>query len=196
LTATSVKVFNSETERFVFRPEICSFYFRPAEYEIPVLEAEVEPTDEKAKTEPADVQQSPPQQQQPRQQQHKPVEPFAQCVDPRNPKGWLVDLLNRFGVCGGFDRLHERFRDTNGLTVPLIHALVRPFGQCHALLTQRTLKNYLMPIVEAVPAFLESLSDDDLKKEVKSESKNDSLSAIVKSLKCMAASVPGQVSMT
>jgi hypothetical protein len=49
-----------------------------------------------------------------------------------------------------------------------------------------------MPIVEAVPTFLESLSDDDLKKEVKSESKNDSLSAIVKSLKCIAASVAGQ----
>ena len=86
----------------------------------------------------------------------------------------------------------QRFCDTNGLTVPLIHALVRPFGQCHALLTQRTLNTYLMPIVEAVPTFLESLSDDDLKKEVKNESKNDSLSAIVKSLKCVAASIPGQ----
>ena len=170
-------------------------YFRPAEYEIPT-EATVEPSTETSQTEAveSDVQQggsSPPQPQQQRPQP-KPVEPHAQCVDPRNPKGWLVDLLNRFGFYGGFDRLLQRFCDTNGLTVPLIHALVRPFGQCHALLTQRTLNTYLMPIVEAVPTFLESLSDDDLKKEVKNESKNDSLSAIVKSLKCVAASLPGQ----
>ena len=170
-------------------------YFRPAEYEIPT-EATVEPSTETSQTEAveSDVQQggsSPPQPQQQRPQP-KPVEPHAQCVDPRNPKGWLVDLLNRFGFYGGFDRLLQRFCDTNGLTVPLIHALVRPFGQCHALLTQRTLNTYLMPIVEAVPTFLESLSDDDLKKEVKNESKNDSLSAIVKSLKCVAASIPGQ----
>ena len=169
--------------------------FRPAEYEIPT-EATVEPSTETSQTEAveSDVQQggsSPPQPQQQRPQP-KPVEPHAQCVDPRNPKGWLVDLLNRFGFYGGFDRLLQRFCDTNGLTVPLIHALVRPFGQCHALLTQRTLNTYLMPIVEAVPTFLESLSDDDLKKEVKNESKNDSLSAIVKSLKCVAASIPGQ----
>ena len=165
--------------------------FRPAEYEIPILEVEVEPAEDKSKGDavPQEPQQAPAQQQ---QQPIKPAEPFAQCVDSRNPKGWLVDLLNRFGFYGGFDRLLERFCDTNGLTVPLIHALVRPFGQCHALLTQRTLNTYLMPIVEAVPTFLESLSDDDLKKEVKTESKNDSLSAIVKSLKCMAASVPGQ----
>ena len=170
-------------------------YFRPAEYEIPT-EATVEPSTETSQTEAveSDVQQggsSPPQPQQQRPQP-KPVEPHAQCVDPRNPKGWLVDLLNRFGFYGGFDRLLQRFCDTNGLTVPLIHALVRPFGQCHALLTQRTLNTYLMPIVEAVPTFLESFSDDDLKKEVKNESKNDSLSAIVKSLKCVAASIPGQ----
>ena len=126
------------------------------------------------------------------QPQPKVFEPYAQCVDPRNPKGWLVDLLNRFGHYGGFDRLLERFCDTNGLTVPLIHALVRPFGQCHALLTSKTLNTYLMPIVEGVPIFLESLSDDDLKKEVKTETKNDSLSAIVKSLKSIASSLPDQ----
>lgn len=29
--------------------------------------------------------------------------------EPRNPRGWLVDLINRFGQFGGFDNLLERF---------------------------------------------------------------------------------------
>lgn len=183
---------------------------RPAEYEIPTEEEEEECEDKPVSVEPTTplpatatsgdevhqqetaataVTTSPP-----KPEAKKPAEePFAQCVDARNPKGWLVDLLNRFGHLGGFDRLLERFCDTNGLTVPLIHALVRPFGQCHALLTRRTLNTYLMPIVEGVPMFLETLSDDDLKKEVKSgEAKNDGLSAIVKSLKCIASALPNQ----
>jgi len=50
-----------------------------------------------------------------------------------------------------------------------------------------------MPIVEAVPKFLDGLSDDDLKKEVKIESKNDSVASIVKSLKCILSNVAEQV---
>ena len=74
----------------------------------------------------------------------------------------------------------------------LIYSLVRPFGQCYELLTTQTVTNFLLPIVEAVPKFLESLSDDELKKEAKNESKNDALSAIVKSLKLLASTIPSQ----
>ena len=130
----------------------------------------------------------------------------------RVPKGWLVDLLNRFGHHGGFQKLIGRF-DTakavaaqevpppptseeddknNGLNVAMIYSLVRPFGQCYELLTTQTVTNFLLPIVEAVPKFLESLSDDELKKEAKNESKNDALSAIVKSLKLLASTIPSQ----
>ena len=123
------------------------------------------------------------------------------------PKGWLVDLINRFGYHGGFRQLLERFTkaatvtsaDTasdeaknNGLNVALIFALVRPFGQCYELLTSNTVSTYLLPIVEAVPKFLDSLSDEELKKEAKNESKNDALSAIVKSLKSLASTIPSQ----
>ena len=118
----------------------------------------------------------------------------------RVPKGWLVDLLNRFGHHGGFQKLLTRFNTAaqesedknNGLNVALIYSLVRPFGQCYELLTTQTVTNFLLPIVEAVPKFLESLSDDELKKEAKNESKNDALSAIVKSLKLLASTIPSQ----
>ena len=68
----------------------------------------------------------------------------------------------------------------------------RPLGQCYELLSQKTVTQYLLPIIEAVPKFLDSLNDDDLKKEAKNESKNDAVSAIIKSLKSLASCIPSQ----
>ena len=76
-------------------------------------------------------------------------------MEMRLPKGWVVDLLNRFGHHGGFQTLLERFtgpeqeeNKNNGLNVALIFSLVRPFGQCYELLTSQTVTSYLLPIVE------------------------------------------------
>ena len=60
------------------------------------------------------------------------------------------------------------------------------------MLSQKTVTQYLLPIIEAVPKFLDSLNDEDLKKEAKNESKNDAVSAIIKSLKSLASCVPSQ----
>merc|ERR1719232_1189133 len=92
----------------------------------------------------------------------------------------------------GFQLIHDRIMSGNNLTVPLIFALVRPFGLCYELLTLKTVKQYFLPIIEAVPKFLENLTDEELKKESKNESKNDTISAIVKSLKSLLSLVPGQ----
>ena len=108
---------------------------------------------------------------------------WALSVDTRQPRGWLVDLLNVFGASGGFQLIHDRITSGNNLTVPLISALVRPFGFCYELLALNTVKQYFLPVIEAVPKFLENLTDEELKKESKNESKNDSISSIVKSLK-------------
>ena len=45
---------------------------------------------------------------------------------------------------------------------------------------------------EVVSAFMENLSDEELKKESKAESKNDTLSGIINALKCLASRVPKQ----
>lgn len=63
---------------------------------------------------------------------------------------------------------------------------------CHDLLTVHSIEKYFMPIVEIVPSFLDNLTDEELKKEAKNETKNDALSGIVKALKCLAAKVPNQ----
>ena len=117
---------------------------------------------------------------------------FAASIDTRQPKGWLVDLINVFGTEGGFQLLHDRITAGENLTVPLIFALVRPFGLCYELLTLKTVTQYFLPVIEAVPKFLENLTDEELKKESKNESKNDTISAIVKSLKNLLSLVPEQ----
>ncbi|OBS73281.1 hypothetical protein A6R68_12135, partial [Neotoma lepida] len=117
---------------------------------------------------------------------------FARSPDPRSPKGWLVDLLNKFGTLNGFQTLHDRFINGSALNVQIIAALIKPFGQCYEFLTLHTVKKYFLPIIEMVPQFLENLTDEELKKEAKNEAKNDALSMIIKSLKNLASRVPGQ----
>lgn len=53
----------------------------------------------------------------------------------------------RFGNLGGFKILLSRFQSGQNLTVPVIYALIRPFGLCYELLTVPTIVEYLMPIV-------------------------------------------------
>ncbi|XP_032888976.1 probable ubiquitin carboxyl-terminal hydrolase FAF-X isoform X5 [Amblyraja radiata] len=117
---------------------------------------------------------------------------FARPPDPRSPKGWLVDLINKFGTLNGFQILHDRFVSGSALNVQIIAALIKPFGQCYEFLTLHTVKKYFLPIIEMVPQFLENLTDEELKKEAKNEAKNDALSMIIKSLKNLASRVPGQ----
>uniref|UniRef100_A0A8I3PGN0 ubiquitinyl hydrolase 1 n=1 Tax=Canis lupus familiaris TaxID=9615 RepID=A0A8I3PGN0_CANLF len=117
---------------------------------------------------------------------------FARSSDPRSPKGWLVDLINKFGTLNGFQILHDRFINGSALSVQIIAALIKPFGQCYEFLSQHTVKKYFIPIIEIVPQFLGNLTDEELKKEAKNETKNDALSMIIKSLKNLASRIPGQ----
>ena len=50
----------------------------------------------------------------------------------------------------------------------------------------------LFALQEFVPTFLNGLTDEDLKKESKTEAKNDALSGIIKALKCLVSRIPAQ----
>lgn len=159
--------------------------------------------------------------------------------EPRPPRGWLVDLINRFGQLGGFDNFLERFNagialikkqsivteeaadtpqsssgcassmslsdeaskmktstisssgtnststsilleESNKLSLPVIYLLLRPFGQCHELLTSKTIEKYFQPIWESLIEILDNLSDDELKRDAKLEGKNDVVNGIIK----------------
>lgn len=161
---------------------------------------------------------------------------FARCpAEPRNPKGWLVDLINRFGQHGGFDNLLERFNigicamsssssvntkdliksvdalnlnndgnsskeplgsvvDTNKqkLSLSLIYSLVKPFGQCAEYLTVFTIQKYFMPIWEFILNLLQNLSDEELKREIKPDNKNDVVNGIVRCARVLIERIPNQ----
>ncbi|KAK3094503.1 hypothetical protein FSP39_002606 [Pinctada imbricata] len=117
---------------------------------------------------------------------------FARPPDPRMPRGWLVDLVNKFGQLEGFQIMLDRFTDGPQLSVPVIASLIKPFGQCAEVLTPHTIEKYFMPIVEVVPKFLNALTDEELKKESKNEAKNDALSSIIKGLKQLVYRLPNQ----
>jgi ubiquitin carboxyl-terminal hydrolase 9/24 len=70
--------------------------------------------------------------------------------------------------------------------------IFRPWGLCYQFLTPYTIKTFFLPIIEMVPKFLESLTDEEIKKECKSESKNDSISAVIRWLKLLATRVQNQ----
>ncbi|XP_071839115.1 ubiquitin carboxyl-terminal hydrolase 9X-like isoform X3 [Apostichopus japonicus] len=121
------------------------------------------------------------------------TERFAKPPDARTPKGWLVDLINKFGSLEGFEILQQRFLSKDQpLNVSVIHALIRPWGMCYEMLTQNTVQTFFMPIVDRIVEYLDSLSDEELKKESKNESRNDALSLIIKSLKNLVSRVPKQ----
>ncbi|CAG9771327.1 unnamed protein product [Ceutorhynchus assimilis] len=112
--------------------------------------------------------------------------------DLRNPRGWLVDLINRFGELGGFQKLLERFQSGKNLSVSIVYALLTPFGLCYEFLTPHTIHKYVLPVLEMVPGILDKLTDEELKKEAKNEQKSDVVSLIIRSAKNLASRVPEQ----
>jgi ubiquitin carboxyl-terminal hydrolase 9/24 len=59
-------------------------------------------------------------------------------------------------------------------------------------LSAQTVRTFFLPIIDTVPKFFENLTDEDIKKECKSETKNDSISTVIKWLKLLANRIPNQ----
>lgn len=85
--------------------------------------------------------------------------------------------------------------DDNRVTLHLIYALIRPFGQCYELLTIPTIEKYFMPMWEVTLELLDNLSDDELKREAKPEGRSDSINGIVKAARCLASRLNNQDSL-
>lgn len=117
---------------------------------------------------------------------------YAKPYDHRQPKGWVVDLVNKFGMLGGFEKLKKRFCEMGNLNVPVVCALIKPFGNCAEVLTGEAIEEFLIPCVHVIKKYLDSLTDEILKKESKTESKNEAISIIIKSMKTIVAKLPGQ----
>lgn len=122
------------------------------------------------------------------QQMHK-LNSYA--IDNKNvlPKYLIFDLINFFGNIGGFDLLLSRLR-SNELSLNKILAYLTPINSCLDFLSYKTMELYAVPILETVPVFIQNLSDEDLKKEIKNEGKSDTLSCIIKILRNFSLKLP------
>lgn len=79
------------------------------------------------------------------------------------------------------------------ISLQMIYALVRPFGQCYELLTNYTIEKYFLPMWEIVLELLNNLSDDELKREAKPDGgRNDLINGIVKAARCLTSRLPNQ----
>ncbi|CAK1599935.1 unnamed protein product [Parnassius mnemosyne] len=80
----------------------------------------------------------------------------------------------------------------NGETrVAAVWQLLRPLSLCHDLLTPHTVTTYLLPVLECIPTLLESLTDDELKREARgSENKTDTVSCLIRACKCVSIKTP------
>ncbi|KAL4715241.1 hypothetical protein ACJJTC_007823 [Scirpophaga incertulas] len=80
-------------------------------------------------------------------------------------------------------------QSTSGETrVAAVWQLIRPLGLCHDLLTPHTVTTYLLPVLECIPTLLESLTDEELKKEARgSENKTDTVSCLIRACKYVSA---------
>eukprot|EP00096_Caligus_rogercresseyi_P006578 TRINITY_DN2312_c0_g1_i1.p1 TRINITY_DN2312_c0_g1~~TRINITY_DN2312_c0_g1_i1.p1 ORF type:complete len:402 (-),score=172.44 TRINITY_DN2312_c0_g1_i1:417-1622(-) len=100
-------------------------------------------------------------------------------------KGWLCDLLELWGSLGGFEVLSSRLSSKEKPPgIPLLLALLRPFGLCAEFLHPSILLKVFAPLLSHIPDYLNSLNDEELKKE----GKNDAISSLIKALKFLSAS--------
>ncbi|XP_019859890.1 PREDICTED: probable ubiquitin carboxyl-terminal hydrolase FAF-X isoform X1 [Amphimedon queenslandica] len=106
-------------------------------------------------------------------------------------KGRLVDLINLFGRLGGFDFLKKRICEGE-LTVNILSFLLRPFGLCSSFLTEKVRNDYIIAIVDKSIEFINSLNDDLLKKEATTDSRSETFSSIMKSLRHLCSVIPGR----
>uniref|UniRef100_A0A2M4DNF9 ubiquitinyl hydrolase 1 n=1 Tax=Anopheles darlingi TaxID=43151 RepID=A0A2M4DNF9_ANODA len=81
------------------------------------------------------------------------------------------------------------------MSLPLLYALLRPFGLCAEYLATETIERYLLPGCRFVLSVLEGLTDAELKREVVFEGKNDFITGIVKFSRALLTRVPGQESL-
>uniref|UniRef100_A0A2A4J087 ubiquitinyl hydrolase 1 n=1 Tax=Heliothis virescens TaxID=7102 RepID=A0A2A4J087_HELVI len=83
-------------------------------------------------------------------------------------------------------------QSTSGETrVASVWQLLRPLGLCHDLLTSHTVTTYLLPVLECIPTLLESLTDEELKREARgSENKTDIVSCLIRACKYVSVKTP------
>ncbi|XP_023275887.1 ubiquitin carboxyl-terminal hydrolase 24 [Seriola lalandi dorsalis] len=80
----------------------------------------------------------------------------------KEPHGWLVDLVNRFGELGGFTAIQAKL-NTEEIEIACVSALVQPLGVCAEYLNSSLVQPMLDPVIHKMITYVQNLEEKDLK---------------------------------
>ncbi|XP_035763466.1 ubiquitin carboxyl-terminal hydrolase 24 [Neolamprologus brichardi] len=80
----------------------------------------------------------------------------------KEPHGWLVDLVNRFGELGGFTAIQTKL-NTEEIEIAYVSALVQPLGVCAEYLNSSLVQPMLDPVIHKMITYVQNLEEKDLK---------------------------------
>ncbi|XP_063283711.1 ubiquitin carboxyl-terminal hydrolase 24 isoform X2 [Pelobates fuscus] len=80
----------------------------------------------------------------------------------KEPHGWLVDLVNRFGELGGFSAIQSKL-NCDDIELGAVSALVQPLGVCAEYLNSSTVQPMLDRVIHNMIKYVQSVEEKDLK---------------------------------
>uniref|UniRef100_A0A667ZE80 Ubiquitin carboxyl-terminal hydrolase 24 n=1 Tax=Myripristis murdjan TaxID=586833 RepID=A0A667ZE80_9TELE len=80
----------------------------------------------------------------------------------KEPHGWLVDLVNRFGELGGFTAIQTKL-NAEEIEIACVSALVQPLGVCAEYLNSSLVQPMLDPVIHKMITYVQNLEEKDLK---------------------------------
>ncbi|KAM5148138.1 ubiquitin carboxyl-terminal hydrolase 24 [Mantella aurantiaca] len=80
----------------------------------------------------------------------------------KEPHGWLVDLVNRFGELGGFSAVQSKLNSDN-IELGAVSALVQPLGVCAEYLNPPTVQPMLDHVIHKMIKYVQNVEEKDLK---------------------------------
>ncbi|KAG7316677.1 hypothetical protein KOW79_020218 [Hemibagrus wyckioides] len=80
----------------------------------------------------------------------------------KEPHGWLVDLVNRFGEMGGFTAIQSKLNQEE-MEIGCVSALVQPLGVCAEYLNSSLVQPMLDPVIHKMITYVQNLEEKDLK---------------------------------
>uniref|UniRef100_A0A8B9K721 Ubiquitin carboxyl-terminal hydrolase 24 n=1 Tax=Astyanax mexicanus TaxID=7994 RepID=A0A8B9K721_ASTMX len=80
----------------------------------------------------------------------------------KEPHGWLVDLVNRFGEMGGFSAIQSKLNQEE-MEIGCVSALVQPLGVCAEYLNSSLVQPMLDPVIHKMITYVQNLEEKDLK---------------------------------
>ncbi|XP_048108000.1 ubiquitin carboxyl-terminal hydrolase 24 [Alosa alosa] len=80
----------------------------------------------------------------------------------KEPHGWLVDLVNRFGEMGGFTAIQGKL-NMDEIEIGSVSALVQPLSVCAEYLNSSLVQPMLDPVIHKMITYVQNLEEKDLK---------------------------------